>query len=527
MPVSKLALGALGLGALLGSAGAARAEPLPRTAQLAPIEWTPDDEVPREPHHWRSFWQMGGGLAVGSIGYWIMMDRNVVDWDNPRPLSRFDGSAWVFDNNSLAVNFLGHPLWGGLSYSFARANHQSVLGAFGYAFLTSFVWEFVLEFKEKISVNDVIVTPGAAVPIGEFFYKLGLYLDTGAGSSVALDVARWLLGSGVAVDRALDGRPAPRVSRRDNLGFTRAIWHEFSLRYGVATVTTPRQSPYARYGAGVSARLVTLPGYLAPRHLSRSFFAAEISDFSVAVEASSHGAGLEVDGDTVLAGYHHQRIRREAAASRGQAVTFGSSVGYDFLRSLANRYSAVERAVALPEPPVKHHEPTRREQYAALHLPGLAADFRLFEPWGGLSLRGRLQPSFGGLGAAAFYSWTAANLDQKGKHVLHRQGYFYGWGGAASLKARLALGPLRGGFDLTYAAYESQDGLDRHPERVTVDVHAGGDVLMYEGSFGVALPATALSVSLDVGVRRFRSRVGGFEVTARGVTRGLSANWTF
>ena len=100
---------------------------------------------------------------------------------------------------------------GGAVYSIARANHHYPATAFGYSFLASFLWEFVLEFKEKVSVNDVIVTPGTAVPIGEFFYKLGLYLDTAADPSTGAAIAQWSLGTGVAFDRALDGRPAPRV----------------------------------------------------------------------------------------------------------------------------------------------------------------------------------------------------------------------------------------------------------------------------------------------------------------------------
>ncbi len=513
--------------ALIASAGGAQAEPRAPAASPPPVEWGPQDEEALAPHHARSWLEMGAGLALGATGYWILMDRNVADWDNPRPEQRFDGSAWVLDNNSLGVNFLGHPLTGGLSYSFARANHHSVLGAFGYCFVTSFAWEFVLEFKEKVSINDVIVTPGAGLPIGEFFYKLGLYLDTGAGSSGAVDAARWLLGTGVALDRRLDGRPAPRVVRRDNLGLSRAIWHEFRLHYGVLLVTTPSESEYARYGAGIFARLSSLPGYLGPHAFSRAFHAAEISDFFVASEASRHGAGLFVGGDTLLAGYHGQNMRAEGAELRGEAITLGTSVGFAYLRSSANRYRSIEKAVALPEPALKYHVPNRREQYAGFHLPGLGLDLRGSEQWGGFELSGRLQPSFGGLGAAAFYAWTAQHPGDKTKHILHRQGYFYGWGGAARLAARLDLGALRARFDLTYARYDSVDGLDRHPEQLTVDVPASGDALLYSGSVGIAPASMPLSVGLEVGVRRFRSEVGGFKSTARAVERGLSATWTF
>jgi hypothetical protein len=519
-------VGAAGSLAIATASESAAAEaPAPRVA--APPEWTPWLEEQRAPHHGRSLLEMGAGLALGATGYWILMDRNVADWDNPSPGDRFKAKAWIFDNNSLAVNWLGHPLTGGLSYSFARANHQSVAGSFAYSFVTSFLWEFLLEFKEKISVNDTIATPGAGLPIGEFFYKLGLYLDTGAGASTSVDVARWLLGMGVALDRSLDGRARPHVVVHDNLGFSRQIWHEFVLRYGVSLNDTPSESDYARYRVGMSARLVTLPGYLQPRPLARGFYRAEISDFSLATEASGHGAGLLVGADTIVAGVHVQDLRRAGQGARGVALTAGSSVGFAFLRSSANRYRSVERAVAAADPALPYHTPHSREQFSGFHLPGVALDGRWQHGAGHVQLSGRLQPSFGSVGAPAFYDWAAANLEQKGKHILHRQGYFYGWGPAASGRAAFSLGPLRAAFDLSYAHYDSQEGYDRHIERITVDTLAEGDFLAYEGSLGLAPPGTPLTLSLDLGVRRFRSKVEGFERTARVVERGLSATWTF
>lgn len=512
---------------LLLGAGAARAQVRAAPERAAPErEWTPADHEKPPAHHARSFLEMGVGLALGTSGYWLLMNRNVADWDNPRPEQRFDGSAWVLDNNSLWVNYVGHPLTGGLTYSYARANHYGVATSFGYSFLTSFLWEFLLEFKEKVSTNDVIVTPGAGLPIGEFFHKLGMYLDSGDGSSSAVDALRWTLGSGIALDRKLDGRAPPRVLRRDNLGFTRQIWHEFAGSYGVTAVSTPGRDDLVRYSAGLSARLVTLPGYLGGTSFGRPFCRAEISDFSLVTEASGYGPGLRLSGDTIVAGYHAQSMQREGTAVQGAAVTLGTSLGYEYFRSAANRYQSTEEALAQPEPKLKYHVPSRREQWAAFHLPGIAADFRGIFSGGGLSVSGRAAPSFGSLGAPAFYDWTAANLSEKSKHILHRQGYFYGWGLATSLAARLALGPLRAGFELSYATYAAQDGWDRHPEQLTVDVPVQGDVLMYQGSLGVA-PTPPLSLALELGVRRFRSQAGGFERAARAVERGVGARWVF
>jgi uncharacterized protein DUF3943 len=506
---------------LLCAAPAFGAEPSPAPT----AEWTPADNERLQPHHARSFLEMGAGLALGTGGYWLLMKRNVADWDNPRPLSRFDGSAWVLDNNSIGVNFLGHPLTGGLSYSFARANHQSVAGAFAYSFLTSFVWEFVIEFKEKVSVNDVVVTPGAGLPIGEFFHKLGLYLDSGRHDSLPMDVVRGVVGGGVALDRALDGRPAPHVAA-DTLGFSSAIWHRFETRYGADEVRAPGVPGYARYHAAIVGKLVTLQGYGKALRFGRAFYGAELSSFSLLVEASPHGWGLVLSGDTTLLGYHAQNFTRSGRLLVGNSLTVGTGVGWDYLRSTANRYGSVERAVALSKPELSYHVPNRREQYAALQLPGISAEFRALRRFGALEGSLRVQPSFAGLGAPAFYEWAAENLDERSKHILHRQGYFYGWGGAANVTLRGALGPLRASFDLLYAAYVSQDGLDRHPEQLSVDVHAHGDVLTYRAGLGVA-PQPNSVISLDWGLRRFRSNVGGFEQTARAVERGVSATWRF
>jgi Domain of unknown function (DUF3943) len=511
--------------ALLASSGA-RAQVAPTDPKRAVEGWTLAAEEARPAHHGRALWEMGGGLVLGTTGYWLLRRRNMVDWDDPKPFARLDGSAWVLDNNAIGVNFLGHPVMGGVSHAFARANHHSVLGAYGYSFLTSFLWEFVIEFKEKVSVNDVLVTPTTGVPLGEFFHKLGLYLDSGHHDSLGVGVLRWTLGSGVSLDRRLDGRPPPRVLVQDSLGFSAEIWHEFAARYGVFEVQTPKGTHTARYELGLAGRLVTLKGYGASGAFGRAFWGAEIADFALDAEASRYGTGLRVRADSILAGYHAQRLERSSERLRGVLVTLGTSLGYEYLRSAANRYSSVERALELPEPDLGYHAPNRREQYGALQLPGLAADFRWLGAGAAFEGRARLQPSFAGVGAAAFYRWSAAHLDERTKNVLHRQGYFYGWGGAANVVAKASLGPLRAGFELLYGAYRSQDGMDRRPEQLSVDVPATADVLRYQGSLGVA-PRPDVTVAFEVGVRRFRSKVDGFELTVRAVERGLRVNWVF
>jgi hypothetical protein len=259
----------------------------------------------------------------------------------------------------------------------------------------------------------------------------------------------------------------------------------------------------------------------------RGFFSAEVAEFSLGLEGSGYGSGLAVAADTTLAGYHAQRLTGRDGRVSGQALTLGTSLGYRYFRSSANHYASIEQAAALPEPKLGYHHVNRREQYAALDLPGLIVDF--YELWGsgGLELWGRAQPSFGGLMASAFYDFAAQNLEQTSKHILHSQGYFYGWGPSSALDARLWLGPLRARARLLYAAYWSQQGFDRKPEQLTNDEPAWGDVLFYSGSLGVAPGNGPASVGLEWGVRRFRSEVGGLERTVRSQQLGVTGTWSF
>lgn len=490
-------------------------------------EWQPADHDRPAAHHGRTTLQMGGALALWSVLYWIMMDRNVADWDNPKPLDRFTGKAWRLDNNSLAVNFIAHPLMGGGAYSLARANHHDPATSFGYAFMTSFLWEFVLEYKEKVSVNDFLVTPGTAVPVGEFFYKLGLYLDTAKTPSTGMQVTQWTLGTGVALDRALDGRSDPPVRERDNLGLSKSVWHQFELRTGVDLVKTPGAEEAVRVNTGFGGKLVTIPGYLREGRFTRTFHNAEVSDFALAGEASEHGMGLFMSADTLLGGYHDQRIQVRGDRFHGHAATVGVSMAFRYLKSKANDHTEFREAASSPQPSWSYHVPKTSEQYSAFHMPGPAVDWNVYAGDVTFAMSGRVHPDFVGIGAPAFYDWASANPLEKSKHILHRQGYFYGWGGSFEMASRLVLGPIHVGGNVLHGRYWSQDGLDRHVERLTDDVSAAAHLLSVEGSVGLMPPSLPLSIHANLGMRRWYSRVGDFERRDQNVSRGVRAALTF
>jgi Domain of unknown function (DUF3943) len=66
-----------------------------------------------------------------------------------------------------------------LYYLVARTNTLSIPASLLFAIAGSTLWELVGEFKEKVSINDMIVIPFAGMAIGEVFVQLGGFLTEG------------------------------------------------------------------------------------------------------------------------------------------------------------------------------------------------------------------------------------------------------------------------------------------------------------------------------------------------------------
>lgn len=385
--------------------------------------------------HWQTAAEMALFIGGGAIWYWLDIERNVADWDYDSWKQRMSWDAFAYDNNSFPINFIWHPMSGAGFHLAARANGQSAAGASAYGFLTSFAWEFFLEFKERISINDLVVTTGAGIPIGEFVYKLALDVqDEG-------DIARWTAGLPVALHDAIDGREPRHVD----------FWRDVRLSYGIATSTVDGESGPVLHSLTLDGRIVSLPGYLRPGRFARFFTDADVASLRTRFTASAEGTGLDLLADVTLLGLHRQSLAAGPGGLYGDAVTLGTSLAYLY----------------------------RDEEYGAWHdelsitgLPGAALDTHVFAGPLELHLRGRLHGAFAGVYAAGFDLWEHAHPDQRPKSILLKQGYYYGWGLWSRLEAELRLGALELSASVAYGAFDSHEGFDRTQDAVTADVDA-------------------------------------------------------
>jgi hypothetical protein len=417
-------------------------------------------------------------LAGGLIWYHADRERNLADWDYASWQQRFSREAWRFDNNEFPINFMGHAITGGGFYALPRAHGHSLWASSMYAFATSFAWEYLVEFREKISVNDLVVTQGSGMVMGEFVSKLWHYVNglpqaaTSAQRAVAttLGFPVWLKQE--IYDDAIDNQ-----GPYDSLGLSTRIGHRFEVgyRYTLHTLSHRReQRRVGTYGFYLGGRLSSIPGEGRPGRFRVFFHDADI--VSMALSGASGRRARQVDffGDLYLLGVYSQDLD---ATARGPATTMGLSMAYHY------RLHDFEAA---------------NDRLGLMHLPGPAIDFSYRKGAFRLATRWRMSGDFAGLHSAAFRPWAKAKLqpDDRPTSILAKHNYAYGWGISTRIAAAMSAEPLHADVSLSLGSYRAINGLNRNQEAISHDVMARERHLEFSSSIGLYIPRTPVDLRI-------------------------------
>ena len=466
---------------------------------------SPDDVQPARPNLWLTGAELVVGLGAGAIWY-VIDDRNVLDWDKPSLKERFNGEAWRFDNNGFAINFIFHPLSGAAFHMVARSNGLTFWPAAATSALGSTLWEYVIEFNEKVSINDMLVTPGGGMLLGEFAHKLGAYINDVPALTPTDELIRWSLGPTVALNRTLNGVVPPPDAPRDENGFSALQWHQFATHVDWRWLKGPERGRKMVQRLGFGGTLVSLKGYRQPANLTRWFSQGEISRLDLELTRADGTIHGDLFTETLLAGLHHQALAGSRATPDGVAITAATAMGYRYRNSSAQGFD---------------------DRQGVLHFPGPAID--LYARSGRLAAEfsGRLSVDFAGISTLASRDWfaahdaTANDTEIRVKTTVQREGYFYGWGLSASSHMRLWAGPFWAEVRIASHQYDSVEGLDRAQERVSSDIDLDEIAREYAQSVGV-MPANWVGIALSRGVNHRLSYAGAHSTSVRVEELGLS-----
>lgn len=410
-----------------------------------PVEQTEDVEAPRGSDPLRAAIEDAAFLLGGTLWY-VIDERNVLDWDIESWDQRFSEDTYRFDNNHFPMNFLAHPLSGAAFYGVPRANGLSMPVSALYGIVSSFIWEFFIEFKERFSINDAITTPIGGVAIGEAFYRLARFMNEEAHPILA-----WIFGFPVAVHEALDGRPVGREVPRTGTSPGGEIRFGYGFGWAVGDGFN-----FDIHAISAAARFVALPGHGRAGSHAGGFVDAEVTSIALDGFLSSTGTGFQLFADTMLLGAYASSLREGPGGdASGGSVIVGTSVSQLYRKE---RYESW------------------RDRIAFTGFPGLAVDAA--ERVGVLDVRfaGRLQGGFGGAHAASFGAWQHDNTSAP-KTILANHGYYFGWGWAGRMELEVRAPVVTFGGSLAYVTLASQEGLDRRQDLVVEDVHAHDELL--------------------------------------------------
>jgi hypothetical protein len=417
------------------------------------------DTTPRHRSHpLRAVLESGLALTFNWAWYRWDSDFNAPDfelhWDREswyRKAVTFD--AVRLDSNRFSTNAGSHTEGGTLIYLIGRGNGLSAGSSTLLSFGEVVLWEYLAEYSEKPSLNDMLNNPLGGLAVGEPLFQLSEFFARSANNGVNRTLAA-IFSPLTPTNDWVDGRRQVRNGNTDRLGLTRDVSHRFDLYGGLASARW-EQERSARTEAllGLRTEINTVPGYGAPHRRAGLFGAGRITRLDAGLVLGDEGMTGALFGTRVaLGGYHWQRLWRDDE---------NQIRGNNLLAALFNsfEYTARDRP-GLPF-----------DQIAAFGIAGPTLDLSHRRGPTNAQLRLEALPQLALVTSLAGDGYKERFGTEGIKTPLAQRGYYYAYG--ASLGSQLALHhrTLGAGLDVHWERFESIDARDRYQERLTRNFH--------------------------------------------------------
>ena len=340
----------------------------------------------------------------------------------------------------------GHVLAGAIYYGWARANDFGPIPSLLFAIATSAAWEYLMEFREYVSLNDLVISPYGGQAMGEVLYKWGeLYRVMGDSLGFGAKALTIAFAAPRAIHTAFDDERVTPWSPADGP----PMQHEFRAAAGAVLRTRNEAVDGAAGTVALTTRVVDMPGW----HMTGSFdtFYQDGNFTALDLEFGFDRDGVDrasIAARALIAGYYQQDIN---ADGWGHALTLGLSRGawldlHDHV-GLTDRIAMVDIAG-----------------------PALVVDIFAGPVRATASLRACFD--LGQVTPLAFDAYTASHGDAGVRSELALEGYTFAYGGNFMPTIALETGPLRAQMAMQYSRFRDFRGPDRiHKNDVPTPLH--------------------------------------------------------
>jgi hypothetical protein len=413
-------------------------------------------EAPRRSHPIKAVLEAALALGINIAWYWWDADFNSPDWD-----LRWDWPSWKkkltfeavrLDSNRLATNAGSHTEGGTIIYLIGRGNGLGVGGATLLSFGEVLIWEYIGEFYEKPSINDMVNNPLGGMAVGEPFYQLSQFFGHGSPNVVNESLAA-IFSPMSAVNGFADRQWAHRAPDVDRLGLPRDIWHRFDLYAGLASAHWSDHTERAESVLGLRTEINTVPGFGRPYPRAGFFGAARLTSIDAGMALGREGmTGALFATHVALGGYHLQNLHRD-----DDDEIAGSSL----LLTLTNTFDYSNR----------RRPNLNLDQIATFGVVGPTVELSHRHGPLGAQLRLEALPDLAMVTSLPAEAYRARYGTEGLKTELAEHDYYYGYGFTLGAQLAFQYRTFEAGGDVRWERFASIEGLDRFQEKLTRDIH--------------------------------------------------------
>lgn len=476
-----------------------------------------------------------GHFAYSTSSYWIRQEVMKEDWeyqftweDQKKRFFFIDGIR--FDSNNFTFNWT-HAGAGAIYYNYARANRLNPLESFLYSFGASYFWEFVVEFKEVVSINDIISTPMGGISIGESLFQVGR-LFRSKKPTFLNKIARFLSNPVLSLNGWLD-----RKKYKNQYAFDRDYWSDSRVYTGPRFDALAGTEANNFWQFGFESRINLIPGYGQPEVASSTIKHTASTEFNISGIYNRKGLyEFNVFAKAVLFGYFKQNIhpvKPQVDAPNpnnhdNHIAYFGmigndtarnnsdQYVGYSFFGGLATCFDTSRRdpiiAAEMSGAGNTIDFPERMDKFCIINLLGPTVDFSLFQKDLEVRLAADAYGDFALIHSHAFREYSQSNEFGQTKSTLENHGYYYALGITLSSLLQLNYSNLEFKGIFKYHYFDSIEGLDRFQKDIAEedDFDLKDQRWRYDISLGYRIPHTPVQLVLGLEHWDRKGRIGDF-----------------
>jgi hypothetical protein len=386
-----------------------------------------------------------------------------------------------FDDNSLVINHVGHALMPAYETALFRTNGMGFYQSFALQFTASTFWEFVVEAKETVSLNDIVETPIAGACISEVFFQFSQFYRRGAATKQN-KIMGGLYSGPLAFNYWVNGTKRKTADRLDKHGFDANYFHSFKNCVGTAVYGSS-----VLLQAGTEKEIINIKDFKEPGTEHRFYNSPIGADFALSVAANPKSLNeIKLLMQTMFATYHAKNIGIDSTGhASGNSFLIGAASGYEI------NYAQF---------------PTVNDNIITLHMLGLGAEWFCISGKTLLRAKAKLYGDYASVSSQALDNYAQQYGALTNVKSTFKEGYYHAFGTALLSEVELKHRKFLLGGKLVWGKYSSVDGYDRHQETVLNDFHLT-DMRAQVKTWISFLPNPAMELQLGYEMRQWKSTI--------------------